>query len=247
MLVCITVIFAASLIRKRVCTMKRDRFYKTSTHGGVGSNACFHAVQGNGYVTNIDESHIYTREEAQNEVDKGWMRDYPEQELFLSSDHVDELSVWKIDSQYVDRHYPEHIDPNDEYVSYSTRFLDGNDLAFGDGIGWSYNYAKAKSFSKEDIVPYVNAQNKAMRFVPRSHADQLARRTFQKENINRRKMISSAGIVGIRKKIGSQSSGKMRWNCPECGKIVWQYDPYDFMSCSDFECSKYDSYLAEFG
>ncbi|MDF5667809.1 hypothetical protein R7Y21_14300 [Vibrio sp. 945] len=227
--------------------MKRNRFYKTSPHGGVGSNVCFHGVKGNGYVTNLDDAHIYTREEAQNEVDKDWMRDYPEQELFLSADHVDELSVWKVDSQYVERHYPEHTDPNDEYVSYATGLWDGNDLAFGDGIGWNYDYAKAKTFSKEDIDPYVKEQNLAMRFVPRSHADQLARRTFQKVNINRRKMISSAGIVGIRTKRERQSSGKTRWNCPECGKIVWQHNPYEFMSCSDIECSAYDGYLAACG
>jgi len=31
-------------------------------------------------------------------------------------------------------------------------------------------------------------------------------------------------------------SGKVRWNCPHCGKITWQYSPYDFEGCSDYNC-----------
>ena len=81
--------------------MKRNRFYKTSCHGGVGSNVSFHAIDGKGYVTDIDKSHVYTLAEAQEEVSKGWIRTSKTQELFLSSDHVDELSVWKVDHQHV--------------------------------------------------------------------------------------------------------------------------------------------------
>lgn len=224
--------------------MKRNRFYKTSPHGGVGSNICFHGVKGNGYVTNLDDAHIYTREEAQNEVDKDWMRDYPEQELFLSADHVDELSVWKVDSQYVNLTYPETLDPNNEYVLYRKGVWDGNDLGFAAELSFNYDYSKARVFTKEQIDT-MDCDGWVV--VPKFHTDEIARRTFQYSNVNRRKMISSAGIVGIRKKRKRQSSGKTRWNCPECGKIVWQHNPHEFMSCSDIECSAYDGYLAACG
>lgn len=221
--------------------MKRNRFYKTSTHGGVGSNVSFHGINGSGYVTDIDKAHIYSLEEAQSEVNKGWMRNYPDQELFLSADHVDELSVWKVDCQYIDKTYPEIKDPNNEYVAYKKGCWDGNDLGFASTLAHNYDYSQARVLTETEVN---NADFEGWVVVPKFHTDEIARRTFQNRNINRRKMISSAGIVGIRKNRESNNSGKTRWNCPTCGKIVWQYNPHDFMSCSDTECKSYDGYLA---
>ena len=50
-------------------------------------------------------------------------------------------------------------------------------------------------------------------------------------------MILGAGIIGVRKKTPRTATGKTRWNCPECGRISWQHNPYDFAGCSDFSCS----------
>lgn len=216
--------------------MKRDRFYKTSTHGGVGSNVCFHGIAGMGYVTNIDESHVYTLEEAQSEVDNGWIRNHPEQELFLSADHVDELSVWKVDSQYVSLSYPENKDPNNQYVSYKKGVWDGNDLGFAAILSHSYDYSEARVFT-EDEISAIDFDGWVV--VPKFHTDEIARRTFQYKNINRRKMISCAGIIGLRKPRRRNTTGKERWNCPSCGKINWQYNPYDFEGCNDPSCKEW--------
>lgn len=224
--------------------MKRNRFYKTSPHGCVGSNVCFHGVKGNGYVTNIDDAHVYTRNEAQEEVNRGWLRSSRSEELFLSADHVDELSIWKVDCQYVALMYPESKDPNDEYVLYRKDYWDGNDLGFASELSHNFDYSKARVFNEQQLK---GLDTHGWVVIPKFHSDEIARRTFQEKDINRRKMISSAGIVGIKKQRDSHSSGKTRWNCPECGKIVWQYNPYEFMSCSDIECSAYDGYLAACG
>lgn len=50
--------------------MKKDKFYKTSSHGGCGSTVMFWAINSAGYVTNIDEAHIYSHEETQKEAEK---------------------------------------------------------------------------------------------------------------------------------------------------------------------------------
>lgn len=217
--------------------MKRNRFYKTSSHGGVGSNVSFHAINGRGYTTNIDEAEVYTLEDAQSDVDKGHMREYPEQELFLSADHVDELSIWKVDSQCLNKTYPEHQDQNNEYVAYKKRSWDGNDLGFHTGSGFSYDYKIAAIFPAEEIPLESIEEQFNYIFVPKSHTDEIARRTFQYRNINRRKMISCAGVTGIRKKRERQTTGKTRYNCEICGKIVWDYGHPEFsVICSNRTC-----------
>jgi hypothetical protein len=222
--------------------MKQDKFYKTSSHGGCGSTVMFWAVDGKGYLSNLDEAHIYTKAEIMKDAVEGrfaWKM------IPLSVSHVNDLATWRVDCQYVseDDHYPNKLDPNDEYVSIHRNQWDGNDLPFGGKFGNSFDYAEAVAFSKEDIDPYIDAKNPNLYFIPKTITDQLARRTFQTNNINRRKMIQGAGIVGVRKQRESRDSGKTRCNCPTCGKIVWQYNPYDFDSCCDPLCDSYDAYM----
>lgn len=218
--------------------MKSNKFYKTSPYSHTGSNVSFHGINGRNYITNIDLAEIYTREEAQKEVDLGHLRESVNEELFLSVDKVDELAVWKVDHQYINLSYPERKDPNDEYVIYRKGVYDGNDLGFSSSQYYSYDYSQARVFTEQqlgemDLEGWVA--------VPKFHTDENARRTFQFKNINKRKMIVSAGITGIRKKRKSRDSGKVRWNCPTCGKFIWQYNPYDFHSCNDISCESYVS------
>lgn len=209
----------------------KDKFYKTN--GNVGSTVLFWAIDNRGYTTNIDQAEIYTRKEMQCDVDNGYLRD--KDEFPLSADDVDLLSQWRVDCQFICKIYPEHKDPNNEYVSVKRNCWDGNDLAFGTGMDWDFDYSKAKSFSSADIDPYIECANQNMYFVPRFHADEIARRTFQKQNINRRKMITAAGIVGLRKKRDRVATGKIRFNCVVCGKIVWEHahpDSFETITCS---------------
>ncbi|HFQ5435249.1 TPA: hypothetical protein ACGUMO_000862 [Vibrio vulnificus] len=206
-------------------------FYKTN--GFVGSSVLFWAIDGCGYTSNIDLAEIYTREQAQRDVDNDWLRD--EDEFPLCTESVNALAQWRVDSQYVQKAYPEFTDPNNEYVSVKRNCWDGNDLAFGTGRDWEFDYSKAKSFSSADIDPYIESENQNMYFVPRFHTDEIARRTFQKQNINRRKMITAAGITGLRKKRKSLTTGKNRFNCAICGRMVWEYahpDDFENITCS---------------
>jgi len=218
--------------------MKKDRFYKTSSHGGCGSTVMFWAVDSKGYLSNLDEAHIYTRAEIMEDAIEGR---FAWEMIPLSVEHVDALATWRVDCQYVsqDDHYPNKLDPDDEYVSIHRNEWDGNDLPFGGKFGNSFDYSQAVAFSKEDIDPYIEAKNPNLYFVPKYITDKLARRTFQAQNINRRKMIQGAGIIGVRKARKSTSKGMERWNCPECGKINWQYNPYDFMGCGDINCEEW--------
>jgi hypothetical protein len=219
--------------------MKQDKFYKTSSHGSCGSTVMFWAIDGKGYLSNLDEAHIYTHEEMQSEVNKEY---YGGESIPLSVSHVNELATWRVDCQYVseDDHYPNSIDSNNEYVAIKKQCWDGNDLCFGLYLGESFDYSKANIIDKKMVDLHIGDGANNWFFVPKSKTDEVARRTFQTHNINRRKMIQGAGIVGVRKQRESRSSGKTRWNCPSCGKITWQYNPYDFGGCADISCEEWE-------
>lgn len=73
-----------------------DRFYMLCTRETVGSNASFHCHNGNGYSSNIDRAHVYTREEAQRSWELGREIDQP-----VCADSVDSMAVWHVDCQYI--------------------------------------------------------------------------------------------------------------------------------------------------
>ncbi|HFG1702724.1 TPA: hypothetical protein ACGGR5_000521 [Vibrio cholerae] len=208
----------------------KNRFYKTN--GYVGSSVLFWAIDGLGYTTNIDLAHVYTREEMQRDVDKGWLRD--KDEFPLCADDVDAFSQWRVDCQYIEKTYPEFTDPNDEYVAYLAGKFDGNDLAFANGNDhFDFDYKNAFNYSYFDAEYCIKDASNKLVFVPRYHTDEIARRTFQKQNINRRKMITAVGITGLRQKRLSKTTGKQRFNCPTCGKIIWEHGhPDDRIYCS---------------
>lgn len=218
----------------------KNCFYKTN--GFVGSSVLFWAIDGLGYVSNIDQAKIYTLEEMQREVNNGWLRD--EQEFPLSADLINAFSQWRVDCQYVKKTYPNFTDPNNEYVAYKKNTWDGNDLAFHTGFGHSFDYERAVVYPAEKI-PYESIEDHfEYFFVPKYHTDEIARRTFQKQNINRRKMITAAGITGLRQKRVRKATGKFRFNCIICGRIVWEHahpDDFETITCSH-ACETDNSY-----
>jgi len=221
----------------------KDEFYLTSPHNWVGRNVAFWGKNGNGYTSNLDEAEIYTREKMQKKVSDGHLRHYPNEEMPLSASHVNELSEWRVDCQYVNKEYPEHKDANGEYVAYRKGCWDGNDLGFASILSHSFNYESARTFTEEQIS-VIDFDGWVV--VPKSHTDEIARRAFQGFNINKRKMVQGAGIKGCRKPRESKTTGKVRWNCPCCGKISWQWNPYEFEGCNDINCEEWTSNLDRF-
>lgn len=212
----------------------KNRFYKANGH--VGSTLLFWAINDCGYTTNIDQAEIYTREEMQRDVDNGYLRN--EDELPLCAESANALAQWRVDCQYIEKTYPEFTDPNDEYVAYLAGKFDGNDLAFANGnCHFDFDYKNAFNYSYFDAEYCIKDASNKLVFVPRYHTDEIARRTFQKQNINRRKMITAAGIVGLRKKRKRQSTGKTRFNCICCGKIIWEFaHPDTSINCCSGSC-----------
>lgn len=206
-------------------------FYLTSRHGDCGSNVMFHNKGGAGYGTNLDNLQLYSREDAQRELD------YDINSLPLLKSAVDEVSITAVDCQYLDSE-ANATDNNNEYVIQIEGCWNGNDIAFAIMGGKTFNYSEACVFTLLDAEELVSKLSNA-KIWSKSYLDTISRRTFQRGKVNTRKMITGAGIKYKKPRKKKADSGKIRWNCPGCGKFRWQHNPYDFDGCSDSLCMEY--------
>lgn len=185
----------------------------------------FHAIDGKGYTSNLDLAHVYTLEEAQRAYEFARDGEHP-----ISADHVDPLSMWKVDHQYL---------PNtsvfeewcNSYVAYKKGIYDGNDVFWLGGGGKSTDLWVSDIITENEA--YQIDQSKYV-VLPYELAAEKARRTFNSSLLNRRTMITGAGLCmpeHLKKKRRRATNPMTRFNCPACGKINWQHNPYDFDGC----------------
>lgn len=213
----------------------KNRFYLACFRDNVGANVGFHAIDGKGYVTDIDKAHQYTLEQAQRAWDCGREFDQP-----ISADHIDSQTVWKVDCQYIP--HLSFADPKyQEYVAFQKGRWNGNDVFWITESGMpTVDFSKAKRFSLDIAKGY--AYDEELVYVPFERADKVKRRTFDYSKFNARTMVQGAGLKmpdWLKRKKRRSNNPKVRWNCPCCGKINWQLNPYDFDGCSDITCDEY--------
>lgn len=201
-------------------------FYLRSRHGDTGSNVVFHNKDGCGYGTNLDKLHVFTKEEAQQHLE--WdIRSLP-----LLKSAVDSLAIRAVDMQYLD--VTKHAFTLDSmYVIQVNGKWNGNDIYFKCDDGQTYNYDKAVEYSYRDAVE-LSATISNLTAWNKDYLNLIARRTFQAHNISTRKMITGPGIKYKKPRKPRPTTGKTRGNCPSCGKITWDYNPYENAYCKDY-------------
>ena len=205
--------------------MEQAMFYLRSRHGDVGSNVMFHNKDGKGYGTNLDNLHLFTKDEAQKYL--GWdVRSLP-----LLKSEVDALAIRGVDHQYLDDS-KQALNPQAKYVIQVTQMWNGNDIYFQVDGGRTFNYDEAKEYGYDDALLYAACAPNAVVW-SKEFLDTIARRTFQAENINTRKMITSAGIKYKQPRKPRESTGKTRHNCPSCRQFVWDHNPHEAPYCSN--------------
>lgn len=213
--------------------MKSDRFYLACLRDTVGSNAAFHCRNGHGYSSDLDKAHVYTRQQAQKEWDTGRYFDLP-----LCAEKIDALSVYHVDCQHVPEASAKVIS-SDRYVAYKKGRWDGNDLYWLSGSGnITTDFSKAAFFDE----PSTDENDENYAWLPFSMADSVKRRTFSISLLDRRRMIQAAGLITpehVKRQQRRSTSGKSRWNCPGCGQIHWQHNPYDFDGCRNLDCESW--------
>lgn len=206
----------------------KNRFYLACFRDNVGSNVSFERKEFKGYHTDIDQAHECTLEEAQWEFNHAQEHNLP-----LSADHVDALAVWKVDHQYIPNKSQPFTDTHNTYVAFEKGIWDGND------VYWliSENQNISTDFEQAYVMGADKAKKLSSRFVviPFDLADKAKRRTFDFKKVDKRTMVQGAGLITPEhiKKINRRNPNPMtRFHCPECGKINWQHNPYDFDGCN---------------
>jgi len=202
-----------------------ELFYMRDSRSNTGNNVMFWNIGGAGYGTNLDGLEVYTREEAQRRHNSR-NSDVP-----LLKSLVDEVSISAVDCQVL----PESggIDSGGEYVVQRKGHWNGNDIRFVGRFGETYEYGKAGIYTKKETEEHFSDQESFLVF-SKAALDNVARRTFQVGNIDLKAMIKKPGIRLVKPKRQRPTSGKTRHNCPSCGKIVWDFNPYDAPYCSVF-------------
>ena len=204
----------------------KNRFYLACFRDNVGSNVSFQCKEFKGYHTDIDQAHECTLEEAQRKFNHAREYDLP-----LSADHVDALAVWKVDHQYLP--LKSDLSPSDKYVFFVKGIWDGNDVYWTD-----LNGSKSTNFLHAQVIGRTAAESinhNDYVVVPFELANKSKRRTFDFRKVDKRTMVQGAGLKTpehLKKAKRKSLNPKTRFNCPKCGKINWQHNPYDFEVCN---------------
>ena len=202
-----------------------ELFYLRDARSNTGSNAVFWRKNGHGYGTNLDELEVYTLSEAQKRHE-GRNSDVP-----LLKSLVDIASISAVDCQVLPD--SDGIDSGGQYIVQRKGHWNGNDIRFAGRYGETYEYEKAGIYTKEETEGHFSDQESYAVF-SKAALDNVARRTFQVGNIDLETMIKKPGIKLVKPKRQRATTGKTRHNCPTCGKIVWDLNPYDAPYCSRF-------------
>jgi len=201
-------------------------FYKTCRHGNCGSNVTFHNKDECGYGTDLKNLETYSLEKAQREMD------YQDGSLFLLKSEVDKFAIKHVDMQYLDIKKGAPVALSDNCVIQINGEYDGNDILFLSELGTTFDLSKARQVSLSFANEYADIGTMTAWLKP--YLESISRDTFQAHNINKRKMITAGGIR-YRTPRRSTATGKTRGNCPTCGKITWDWNPYENAHCKEHE------------
>ena len=200
-------------------------FYKTCRHGNCGNNVTFHNKDERGYGSNLKNLETYNLERAQRQ------QDYNDGSWLLSKIEVDKFAVKHVDMQYLDIDNGKPSTVDELCVIQVNGVYDGNDIQFISELGFTFDLSKARLVTLQYAIENTSDQ---MTIWSKEYLDSISRDTFQVQDINKRKMMTKYGLK-YRAPRKSKSTGKARGNCPTCGKITWDYNPYENAYCSIHE------------
>ena len=201
-------------------------FFLRSRHGDFCSSVSFYNKNGAGYGTDLNNLELFTLEGAQKRLG------YDIKAIPLLASEVMKFAKLRVDTQYLDKIKGKPLYMDDECVIQINGCWDGNDIKFKSDMFGTYNLEGAVVVSYQAAIGYCNKGNTIWL---KSYLDGIARHTFQSENINMKTMVRDAGIKYKKPRKLRPTTGKSRGNCPTCGKITWDYNPYENAHCSNHE------------
>lgn len=159
----------------------------------------------------------------------------------LCADRVDALTTWRVDFQYIPSE-SQRTDGCNRYVAYQKQRWNGND------VYWLQDKGLPTTNFQMAAIYQAPGKDDDLIWLPFDIAEAQKRRTVSYDHVDRRNMVQAAGLLTPahikRYRNRKASSGKTRWNCPCCGQIGWQHNPYDFEGCKNIDCEEWRPGLA---
>lgn len=201
--------------------MEEGLFYLRDSRSNVGSCAIFWAERG-GYTSNLDAAEKFTKEKAVS------LYNSRDTDIPLPCNEVYQYSYLAIDMQCIDD--DPYLAVGADCVAYVEGRYDGNNIPFKADSGTTYMLAGASIFQfqkempKPGVMSLKYAESIARPVVNAGTIDDLTRGWFRRHKI---KMVKKR----------RPPSDNNQFNCPDCGRLVWDRNPYSDGRCRDHQLS----------
>lgn len=203
--------------------MKIDKqeFYIRDSRSDVGTSAMFWSSPG-GYTSDLNKAQAFTRDDA---ISQHMCR---ETDIPVLISIAREYSYLAVDMQYL----PDTGISDLNYLVIKNKY-DGNNVLFTERGCNSFGLDSFRPVTAEKAKNSMEL-NKGIDCYPADKIEAIARPVVNSVYLQTRTVLRRAKIKmnpRLLAKNQSTATGKERGNCPECGKIVWDFNPY-----SDFRC-----------
>lgn len=200
----------------------KNEFYLRDSRSDVGSSSLFWAKDGAGYTSNLNNAHVFSRDEAISQHNSR------ETDIPVLTHIAREFSYLAVDMQ----HLPEPGISDLNYLVVKNEY-DGNNVLFSERGCNSFCIDNFRPIAAEKAKIAMEFNN-ALVCYPADKIEAIARPVVKSIYLQTKTVLRKANIKmnpRLLAKNQSKATGKERGNCPECGQIVWDFNPY-----SDFRC-----------
>ena len=198
-----------------------SEFVLQDSRSNTGDRLMFWAQNGSGYTTNLDQAQRYTRDQAasQNEcreTDLPWPVDY------LLARHTTAVDCQNVKPDEIEEALP----AADQTYLYVAGAWNGNDLIWLTPDGrHSDNLGDAKVYDASVGVSVGTYSRQGVRAIPKTIADQLARKVVASAKVKHKEALRGTGIILAR----PRKLMFTRDRCDHCGVFI--SDAQRFQDC----------------
>lgn len=127
----------------------------------------------------------------------------------------------------------------DLYYMQDSRSYVGNDILWWalNGSGYTADMSRAQAYTREDALSMHKDRITDIPW-PKKYIDDNTRPVVDMQRVRIKDALKGTGVKLIKPKRKRPTTGKTRGNCPDCGKITWDYNPYENAYCKECEINR---------
>lgn len=118
------------------------------------------------------------------------------------------------------------------YIQDTRSWLGNSPVWWGhNGSGYTSKLLDAGVYTEEQAVRQHKARNSDVPW-PKDYVDARQHVTVDIQRMSLEEALKGTGVKLVKPKKKRETTGKTRGNCPVCGKITWDFNPYENAYCS---------------